>query len=71
MEPVALQRTELGIFMMFARRAGAKPSDSERRALYAAFFLSYAILCLIFTPGCRAILCFCPSTSLGPSVRRC
>ena len=51
MEPVALQRTELGIFMMFARRAGAKPSDSERRALYAAFFLSYAILCLDFHTG--------------------
>lgn len=40
-----------GIFMMFARRAGAQPSNNERRALYAAFLLSYAILFLNFHTG--------------------
>jgi tetratricopeptide (TPR) repeat protein len=40
-----------GIFMMFARRAGAQPSPNERRALYAAFLLSYAILFLNFHTG--------------------
>src|SRR6202521_2377336 len=40
-----------GLFMMFARRAGAKPSTVERRALYAAFLLSYAILFLSFHTG--------------------
>ncbi len=40
-----------GIFMMFARRAGAKPTNPERRALYAAFLLSYAILFLNFHTG--------------------
>ena len=40
-----------GLFMMFARRAGASPSSSERRALYAAFLISYAILFLNFHSG--------------------
>jgi tetratricopeptide (TPR) repeat protein len=40
-----------GIFMMFARRAGAQPSPAERRALYAAFLLSYAILLVSFHTG--------------------
>jgi tetratricopeptide (TPR) repeat protein len=40
-----------GIFMMFGRRAGAQPSNGERRALYAAFLLSYAILFLNFHTG--------------------
>ncbi|HVO82004.1 MAG TPA: tetratricopeptide repeat protein [Terriglobales bacterium] len=40
-----------GLFMMFARRAGAKPSTAERRALYAAFLLSYLILFLSFHTG--------------------
>jgi tetratricopeptide (TPR) repeat protein len=40
-----------GLFMMFARRAGAKPSTVERRALYAAFLLSYVILFLSFHTG--------------------
>jgi tetratricopeptide (TPR) repeat protein len=40
-----------GIFMMFARRAGAKPSNLERRTLHAAFLLSYAILFLNFHTG--------------------
>src|ERR1700738_4369397 len=33
-----------GLFTMFARRAGARPTSSERRALYSAFLISYAIL---------------------------
>jgi tetratricopeptide (TPR) repeat protein len=40
-----------GLFMMFAHRAGAKPSTTERRALYSAFLLSYAILFLSFHTG--------------------
>ena len=40
-----------GILMMFARRAGAQPTDAERRALYAAFLLSYAILFVNFHTG--------------------
>jgi tetratricopeptide (TPR) repeat protein len=40
-----------GLFMMFARRAGAKPSENERQALYGAFLLSYAILFLSFHTG--------------------
>ena len=40
-----------GIFMMFARRAGAQPARVERRALYAAFLLYYAILFINFHTG--------------------
>src|SRR5438128_8148049 len=40
-----------GIFMMFARRAGAKPTDNVRQAIYAAFLLSFAILLLNFHTG--------------------
>jgi tetratricopeptide (TPR) repeat protein len=40
-----------GLFMMFARRAGAKPSHTERRALYSVFLLSYLILILSFHTG--------------------
>jgi tetratricopeptide (TPR) repeat protein len=40
-----------GILMMFARRAGAQPANAERRALYAAFLLSYAILFVNFHTG--------------------
>src|SRR5579864_6864272 len=40
-----------GIFMMFARRAGAKPTDNVRQSIYAAFLLSYAILLLNFHTG--------------------
>jgi len=40
-----------GLFMMFARRAGAKPSDTTRRALYGAFIVSYLILFLGFHSG--------------------
>jgi tetratricopeptide (TPR) repeat protein len=40
-----------GLFMMFARRAGAKPSNAARRALYGAFIASYLILFLGFHTG--------------------
>jgi tetratricopeptide (TPR) repeat protein len=40
-----------GLFMMFARRAGAEPSQNERRALYGAFIASYLILFLGFHTG--------------------
>jgi hypothetical protein len=40
-----------GLFMMFARRAGAQPSTLERRALYAAFLISYAVLLLSLHTG--------------------
>jgi tetratricopeptide (TPR) repeat protein len=40
-----------GVFMMFARRAGAEPTNRERHALYASFLLSYAILFLNFHTG--------------------
>src|SRR5215469_15860929 len=40
-----------GLFMMFARRAGARPSPRERNAIYAAFLLSYAILFVNFHTG--------------------
>ncbi len=40
-----------GLFMMFARRAGAKPSESTRRALYGSFIASYLILFLGFHTG--------------------
>src|SRR5579872_2896799 len=35
-----------GLFMMFARRAGAEPSPNTRRALYGAFIVSYLVLFL-------------------------
>ena len=40
-----------GLFMMFARRAGAKPSDGERRAIYSIFLISYLVLFLSFHTG--------------------
>jgi len=40
-----------GLFMMFARRAGAKPSENARQALYGAFLCSYLILVLTFHTG--------------------
>jgi len=43
-----------GLFMMFARRAGAKPSEPVRRALYGAFIASYLILFLGFHTGASA-----------------
>ena len=40
-----------GLFMMFARRAGGQPTNIERRALYAAFLGSYAVLLLSLHTG--------------------
>jgi len=40
-----------GLFMMFARRAGANPSKAEHRALYGAFITSYLVLFLGFHSG--------------------
>ena len=40
-----------GLFMMFTRRGGAQPTVAVRRALYAAFILSYLILLLNFHTG--------------------
>jgi tetratricopeptide (TPR) repeat protein len=40
-----------GLFMMFARRAGAQPSTLERRALYSASIISYAVLLLSLHTG--------------------
>ncbi len=40
-----------GLFMMFARRAGANPSKGTRRVLYSAFIVSYLILFLSFHTG--------------------
>jgi tetratricopeptide (TPR) repeat protein len=40
-----------GLFMMFARRAGAKPTETTRRALYGAFVVSYLVLFLGFHTG--------------------
>jgi len=40
-----------GLFMMFARRAGADPDKETRRALYGAFVVSYLILFLGFHTG--------------------
>jgi len=40
-----------GLFMMFARRAGAQPTAIQRRVLYAAFLISYAVLLLSLHTG--------------------
>ena len=40
-----------GLFMMFARRAGANPNKAQQRALYGAFIASYLILFLGFHTG--------------------
>src|SRR5580704_8584817 len=40
-----------GLFMMFARRAGANPGKAARRALYGAFIVSYLLLFLEFHAG--------------------
>jgi len=40
-----------GIFMMFARRAGAQIEENTRQAIYSAFVLTYAILFLNLHTG--------------------
>jgi tetratricopeptide (TPR) repeat protein len=40
-----------GLMMMFARRSGLSPTDSERRALHLAFIASYLMLLFSFHTG--------------------
>ncbi len=40
-----------GLLMMFARRSGLSPTDSERRALHLAFIASYMMLLFSFHTG--------------------
>src|SRR5260370_19191378 len=40
-----------GLLMMFARRNGAAPTTTERRALYGAFLISYLMLLITFHTG--------------------
>jgi tetratricopeptide (TPR) repeat protein len=40
-----------GLLMMFARRSGARPAQTERNALYMAFLASYLLLFLGFHTG--------------------
>jgi tetratricopeptide (TPR) repeat protein len=40
-----------GLMMMFARRSGLSPTDSERRALHLAFIASYMMLLFSFHTG--------------------
>lgn len=47
-----------GLFMMFARRAGAEPDKTTTRALYSAFIASYLILFLSFHTGASSDLLF-------------
>jgi tetratricopeptide (TPR) repeat protein len=59
-----------GLFMMFARRAGAAPSNSTRRALYGAFVVSYLILFLGFHTGPSSDPLFI-SLGIPAAVSRC
>jgi tetratricopeptide (TPR) repeat protein len=58
-----------GLFMMFARRAGANPSEGTRRMLYGAFITSYLILFLGFHAGASADPLFI-SLGIPPIVSR-
>jgi len=58
-----------GLFMMFARRAGADPEKSTRRALYGAFVVSYLILFLGFHTGPSTDSLFL-SLGIPPAVSR-
>ncbi len=40
-----------GLFMMFARRGGAAPTNTQRRALYSVFLISFLILFLNLHAG--------------------
>ncbi len=40
-----------GLLMMFARRAGVSPTETERRALWLSFIASYILLMLSFHTG--------------------
>ena len=56
-----------GIFLLFARRAGAQPDNRHRRALYSSFLLSYAVLFLNFHTGLSTDTLFV-SLDIPPSV---
>jgi tetratricopeptide (TPR) repeat protein len=58
-----------GLFMMFARRAGANPGKAERRALYGAFVASYLILFLGFHSGVSSDPLFV-SLGIPPAIAR-
>jgi tetratricopeptide (TPR) repeat protein len=58
-----------GLFMMFARRAGAKPNQAERWALYGAFIVSYLVLFVGFHTGSSSDPLFL-SLGIAPVVGR-
>ena len=58
-----------GLFMMFARRAGADPDKGTRQALYGAFIASYLILFLGFHTGASGDPLF-RSLGIPPTVAR-
>ncbi|PYX34508.1 MAG: hypothetical protein DMG80_02025 [Acidobacteria bacterium] len=51
MSPWHYSGQNYGLFMMFARRAGAQIEENTRQAIYSAFILSYAILFLNLHTG--------------------
>jgi tetratricopeptide (TPR) repeat protein len=51
MSPWHYSGQNYGLFMMFARRAGAQIEENTRQAIYSAFVLSYAILFLNLHTG--------------------
>jgi tetratricopeptide (TPR) repeat protein len=59
-----------GLFMMFARRAGADLRQPERHALYGAFIVSYLILFLGFHTGASSDPLFI-SLGIPATVGRC
>ena len=50
-EPVALHRAELGLLMMFVRRAGLPASPAQARRLKLAFAASFVMLLAAFNEG--------------------
>jgi tetratricopeptide (TPR) repeat protein len=58
-----------GLFMMFARRVGARPGTAERRALYGAFIAAYLVLFLGFHAGVSSDPMFI-SLGISPIVAR-
>jgi len=58
-----------GLFMMFARRAGANPGKAERHALYGAFIACYLVLFVGFHSGVSSDPLFL-SLGIPPGVGR-
>src|ERR1700722_7478373 len=58
-----------GLFMMFARRAGANPPKAERQALYGPFIVSYLVLFVGFHSGASSDPLFV-SLSIPPAIGR-